>query len=527
MSESDDKSNEEKAEEKAEESEEAAAEEESEEKADESKDADVKKVEAKAETKTEAKAKPAKGEKKTLLGSAKFVLAFIATLGLGYFAGQQIQEWRRPPVELQTGDRYKVALRGDEPQVGPNDALVTIIEYSDFQCPYCARAAEPLKDAVESYDGDARLIFKHYPLPGHGKAAPAAYVSWAAHQQGKFWEMHDRLFESKADIGNLAKWTEELGLDGAVLGEDMESEEAKKQVDADHISGGQVGIGGTPSFVVNGHMYSGTKTKGQWQDIIDAELETAKKVEDDGTPRAEVYAKLMEGAKETRGGGGDGLGGPPGDRPANKRRPGEPDPAKYYNVPVGEGRPQVGPDDALVTIVEFADFHCPYCGKVAATVKKVQSENPDSVRIIFRQRPLNIHKKARHASKAALAAHRQGKFWEMHDVLFSRKVRTVEEFKGFAEELGLDAAQFDQDFEDPTLEEMIKEDEGIANHYGSRGTPAFFVNGRFMSGAQPYSAFDRMVKQELEVAQAKVDSGVAPGDVYETLMNEAETEVKD
>lgn len=484
-------------------------------------------AEEKADEKAATPAVATEEKKKSLFGSAKFILAFIATLGLGYFAGQQIQKWRRPPVELQTGDRYKVELRGDEPQIGPDDALVTIVEYSDFQCPFCARAAPELKEAVDKFDGDVRLVFKHYPLPGHAKALPAAYVAWAAHQQGKFWEMHDRLFDSKADITDLPNWTKELELDGVTLGNDMESPEAKKQVDDDHLSGGKVGIGGTPSFVVNGHMYSGAKSTSDWEDIIEAEMATAKQLVDDGTPRAEVYAKLMENAKETRGGGGDGVGGAPSDRPQAKRRAGEPNPAKHYRIPAGEGRPQIGPDDALVTIVEFADFHCPYCGKVAETVKKVQADNADDVRLVFRQRPLSIHKKARPAAKAALAAHKQGKFWEMHDALFKKRAGDLEKFKEIAEELGLDVAQFEADFEDASLDEMIKQDEQLAGSFGSRGTPAFFINGRFISGAQPYGAFDALVKEELEKAKARVEGGVARGEYYATLMSEAETKVTD
>ncbi len=473
-------------------------------------------------------AKAVKGsEKKSAFGNVTFVLLFIATLGFGYFFGQKIQEWRRPPVELETGDRYKVELRGDEPQRGPDDALVTIIEFSDFQCPYCARAAPPLEEAVDGYDGDARLIFKHYPLPGHGKALPAAYVAWAGHQQGKFWEVHDRLFDAKADIGGVPEWAKELGLDAAKFGADMESEAAREQIDDDHLAGGRVGIGGTPSFVVNGHMYSGVKTVGEWEEIIDAELEIAKAIEDDGTPRAEVYAKLMESAAETRGGGGGGVGGTPSDRPAQKRRPGEPDPAKHYQIPIGEGRPQIGPDDALVTIVEFADFHCPYCGKVAKTVQKVQADHGDEVRVVFRQRPLNIHRKARAAAKAALAAHRQGKFWEMHDVLFERHAGELDEFEVEAEKLGLDVAKFAEDFADPSLEAQIAEDEALATKFGSRGTPAFFINGRFISGAQPYSAFDALVNEEIEKAKARIEAGVDRAEYYATLMAEAETEVED
>jgi protein-disulfide isomerase len=462
---------------------------------------------------------------KKLLGGAKFVVAFIATLGLGYLAGQWIQKWRRPPVEIETGDRYLVELRGDEPQKGAAEALVTIVEFSDFQCPYCARAVGPLDEAVSDHADEVRLVFKHYPLPGHQNALPAAYLAWAAHRQGKFWEMHDRLFEAKGDISQLSTWATELGLDAERLGADMESQPAKDQVDADHLAGGKIGVGGTPSFVVNGHMYSGVKTADDWETIIAAELEVARGLVDAGTPPGEVYAAIMKDAATSRGRGSGGKA--PSERPQAQRRAGEPDPAKVYAVPTGEGRPQLGRDDALVTIVEFADFHCPYCGKVADTVERLQATYPEDVRLVFRQRPLAIHPKAREAAKAALAAHRQGKFWEVQEVLFTERPGDAEALAKIAERIGLDVERFRADLADPAIEAMLVEDEGVADRFGARGTPAFFVNGRFVGGAQPYSVFDTLVVQELEKARARVEEGVAPAEVYATILAQAETKVED
>ena len=96
-----------------------------------------------------AKPKEAEKPKSKLMGNLVFAVAFLAVLGLGYVAGQQVKRFFRDPTELVTGDRYSVKLRGDEPQLGPDDALVTIIQYSDFQCPYCAKAAGPLVAEVE------------------------------------------------------------------------------------------------------------------------------------------------------------------------------------------------------------------------------------------------------------------------------------------------------------------------------------------------------------------------------------------
>ena len=153
-----------------------------------------------------------------LLGWIGFAIALAATVALGYFAGQWGQNYFAEPVSPKDDNRYEVRLRGDEPQRGPDDALVTIVEFSDFECPYCARATGPLEDAMEGFEGDVRLVFKHFPLPGHRNALPAARTAWAAQQQGKFWEAHDWLFEQRGSIDELPSFTEDAGLDPDRLG---------------------------------------------------------------------------------------------------------------------------------------------------------------------------------------------------------------------------------------------------------------------------------------------------------------------
>ncbi len=504
------------------------------------KKAEGEKAEKKAEgEKSDKKAEGEKSEKKaaepekksSLASNALFLVLFVATLGLGYWGGQKIQEWRAPKVDLNTGDRYKVELRGDEPQMGPDDALVTIIEFSDFQCPYCAKAAGPLKEVKDKFGDDVRVIFKHYPLPGHSKAIPAAKISYAAHKQGHFLTFHDALFEGKGDIDaeTLSSMIESNDLDAEKFAKDMESEAAQKSIDSDHIAGGKVGVNGTPSFIVNGHSYSGALGYQAWRQIVQAELDQAREVEASGVDRGDVYDELMKNAQEVRG-GGKAVGGKPSERKARERRPGEPHPDKSYRVPTGNDRPQLGPDDALVTIVEFADFHCPFCARAASSIKTVQKKYDKDVRLVFRQRPLSMHPHARDAARAALAAHRQGKFWEMHDLLYEKQPKDLEGFKKLAKRLELDEDQFVADFEDESgeLEEWIKLDETVATHFGSGGTPAFFINGRFISGAQPYNVFDDLVKEELAKARALMVKESLPREqVYDRVLELAEPEVTD
>ncbi len=453
--------------------------------------------------------------KRSFASIAVAVLGFAATLGIGFYAGQWIKEaYFTEPAKIQEGDRYRVDLRGDEPQVGPNDALVTIIEFSDFQCPYCAKVADPLKDGMDSHEGDVRLLFKHFPLNGHKQAAPAAHAAWAAHQQGKFWELHDLMFANQRTLGeeDLAGFGKQLGLDTTRYEADRHSDAARASVDADQAAGSKGGASGTPYFLVNGHPYSGALPAKQWREIIAYEKKAAQRLVDAGTPRAEVYAALMKDAKSDRM--------PPSK--AKARRPGEPDPAKAYRVPV-DLRPQHGPDDALVTMVEFSDFQCPFCKKVTGTLEEIKARYKDDLRLVFRQRPLPMHTEAREGAKAALAAHRQGKFWEMHDKLFGNpadmgKATLVR----YAQELGLDTAMFELDLESAEIAQMIKDDEALADRLGSRGAPAFFINGRFISGAQPLENFAALIDEEKAKAQQLVDAGTPRGKVYDKILEGAE-----
>jgi protein-disulfide isomerase len=448
-------------------------------------------------------------KKAKLLSNLVFVVGFLATLVLGYYVGQWVRVKFGDKPEPETADRYRVELRGDEPQLGPDDALVTIIEFADYQCPYCIDSVKPLADAMAAYEGDVRLIFKHYPLPGHPRAAPAAYASWAAHQQGQFWEFHDRLFEEKASIEKVPEWVKEFGLDANKFGADMESDGARRAVDNDMLSGAKIGVSGTPAFYVNGHLYRGKRSEVDWRKIIEAELAYAKELVDDGVAREQLYEHLMKDALDRQAGA-------PG--PTAKIDP------TTYKVPI-EGRPAKGPDTALVTVVEFADYHCGFCAKSKGDFERLHEEHPDEVRLVYIQRPLPMHPKAFDASKAALAAFKQGKFWEMHDKLFLRQLQNVDQFEKAAADLGLDVEQFKADYASAEVEALLAADKKLADSLGVNGTPAFFVNGRYVSGARGYDLLESLVQEELAEAKQMVANGTAPSKVYETIIADGKTKL--
>ena len=454
--------------------------------------------------------KPKGGGHGALIG----IVGFLLALSAGFFIGQIFKSGDEgPSVRLETGTRFKVKLRGDEPARGAEQPLVTIVEFADFQCDFCAKAREPLHQAMQKYPDDVRVIYKHFPLPGHPRATPAAKAAWAAHQQGKFWEMHDHLFDQRGRLRKLASKAEQLGLDVAKFSADIESLAAATAIDEDMYAGSRLGLTGTPAFFVNGYRYVGHKSRAQWIEIIEAGILDAKKAMAEGTERADVYAKLLEHAKDRR---------TPG---AARRGQGEPDPEVNYRITV-DGRPSLGPDDALVTVVEFSDFQCPFCARLRPVVDTLVERNPD-VRVVFRNLPLPKHARARMAARAALAAHRQGKFWEMHDEFFEHQGDLPQmDFAGLADELGLDVEQFARDLADPALIQMVEDDEKLAKHFNVTSTPSMFVNGRYMRGAQPVSAYQDVIDEERTKAQALVDAGTPRAEVYDALMDQAATSVE-
>lgn len=440
----------------------------------------------------------------------------MLALAVGFLVGKWIN---RPDVKVEPlgKERVRVDLRGDEPMRGPKDAWVTVIEFADFECPYCAKGAGPLAEAIEAMDeGDVRLIFKHYPLPFHRKAVPAARAGYAAHRMGKFWEVHDFLYEHRGDVTDLRGFVADLGLDPDEFVSLMFSDEAMKAIDDDMLAGGRAGVSGTPAYIVNGHVYAGARSKAQWIAIFEQAKEEAEAL---GVSREAVYDALMKDAKD-RIGDGAPVGGKPSARgPA--RRPGEADAMARYKVPAGSDRPALGGDDALVTIVLFSDFQCPYCRRLAAVVTEIARTQGD-VRLVFRNFPLPTHPRAEAAARAAMAAARQGKFWPMHDALFGhRGPLTDEAIVRMAEKVGIEVERFERDWNDPAIAAQVREDVALGKRFGVVATPTMFVNGRYVRGAQTAKTLGQVIENARTEAREVLAKRPGDGTPYDRIVADA------
>jgi protein-disulfide isomerase len=171
------------------------------------------------------------------------------------------------------------------------------------------------------------------------------------------------------------------------------------------------------------------------------------------------------------------------------------------------GGPAKGPESAPITIVEYADYQCPYCTRALASLKQVEEKYAGKVRVVFRDFPLTqIHHDAQKAAEAGACANDQGKFWPMHDKLFANQTKLgVRDLKQHATDLGLDAAAFGTCLDSGQHAAEIKKSVEEGQRFGLSGTPSFFINGRLLVGAQPYEGFAQVIDEELERTASAAD----------------------
>jgi protein-disulfide isomerase len=181
------------------------------------------------------------------------------------------QEAKNKPLTAEVQAQIAAA---DAPSFGPADAKVTIVEFSDFECPYCSRAANVTTQIKEKYGDKVRFVFRQFPLSFHKSAQGAAEASLAAHSQGKFWEFHDKMFANQRalDRGSLEGYAKDVGLDVGKFKTELDSKQHESRVQADLKMGGEVAVQGTPTMFINGKRVPNPTDFGAVSKAIDAAL---------------------------------------------------------------------------------------------------------------------------------------------------------------------------------------------------------------------------------------------------------------
>ena len=372
---------------------------------------------------------------------------------------------------------------------GAKATKVTMVEFSDFQCPFCKRSEPTVKAVLDKYGKDLALVWMNQPLPFHDHAMDAATAFQAAARQGadKAWKLHDKMYENNTALtrADIEKYAGDVGLNVAKWKKDWDDPKIKDEVSQDMKVGTAAGANGTPTFFINGRELVGAQEASAFEKIIDDEIKEADALIKKGTPLKDVYTKRIETAALA-----------PAPSPSPSGAPD--DQGGKFDVQVGDA-PVKGPASAPITVVAWSDFQCPFCSRAVPTVRQVEEAYKGKVRIAFKQFPLPFHDKAHLAAEAALAANEQGKFWQMHDKLFAnQQALDRPALEKYAQELGLDMAKFKAALDSGKFKDKVDAEDKEGAAFGVTGTPTFFINGTRLVGAQPAEKFKSVIDAELK-----------------------------
>ena len=368
---------------------------------------------------------------------------------------------------------------------GDEDAPVTMVEYTDYQCPYCSQYSVQTFPQIKANmidSGRVRYIFKDLPLDSiHPLARSGAVAARCAGAQDAYLIMHDQLFADQATWTasgtiegakeSFITYARTLELDVETFASCLNSGEFDAAIEANVAEAAALQVSSTPSFFVDGYPIAGARP----YDLFDYAIGLAEAGE-----LAQAYVQEQPQAQPTT-------------------------PTGPVDVPIEEDDIVFGDPDAPVTIVEFTDFQCPYCYRHATeTLPQLMSQYVDQGQVyyVIKDFPLTtIHPQAVAAAEAAHCADEQNAYLAMHETLFT----TQQEWSGrsdadavftsYAKSLGLDETAFAECLSSDRYHTLIGNDMQVGTQVGVSGTPGFFINGIYVSGAQPYAVFEQAIQQ--------------------------------
>ncbi len=450
---------------------------------------------------------------------------------------------------------YSIAVDGYASD-GPADAKVTLVMVQDYVDPFSHRSRTTLEDLRKKYGNDLRIVFRNMVV--HPRLAMASALgSCAALKQKAFDGMEDKLWgnfaqqqfdEAEVKLGNgpqkcwdtvdgckiVVGYANELGLKVDRFKAEMRA--CVQVVEDDMTDLKKFAVKATPTFFINGRYLAGAQPTANFEKIVDEELAKANDKIKQGTPKARYYRTWVvdKGEKKVDKTGPTPPTNPPvGIRPSRR----EPDRALTYAIPVA-GYPTQGPADALVTLVIAHDYADPYSHKNRDTLEELKKKYGRDLRIVYRN--LVVHpRNAMAGALASCAADRQKKFEPMETKLWEAFAqRTLDPSDvdlgngpqkcwnmavgcpivvDFAKSIGLDVNRFKADMKG-TCVKFVSDDMRELQTFALGATPSFFINGRYLSGAQPTASFETLIDEELAKANAAVKTGVARTRFYQTVI---------
>jgi protein-disulfide isomerase len=446
-----------------------------------------------------------------------FILCFLAGAGLMWgIDAQRMKAGGGAAADTAGGwsdDDSPIPVSSKDPMWGNKNAPVTIVQFSDFQCPFCSKVEPTIDQVKTTYGPDkVRLFWKNKPLPMHPNAKPAAEAAvgvFALKGNEAFWKFHDTAFKNQSSLnpGSYEQWAQAAGVDLTKFKAGIAAHTWASKVEKDDQLSSQVGVSGTPAAFVNGVLLSGAQPFDKWKSVIDQELQKAQAKIASGTPKERIYDVMTKENKSNA--------------PAKADEGEKEDTTTVFRVPVGQS-PVLGSSNALVTIVEFSDFQCPYCSRVEPTLKHVREKYGDKVRLVWKNEPLPFHPRAEPAAEVALEARAEKGdkgFWDVHDKLFASQPKLDDpDLEKVAQDAGLSLDKVRDAMKTHKYKAVIDGDADLADDLQASGTPHFFVDGRRLVGAQPPEKFDQMIDEEITKAQGLISSGKRPEQVYDAMI---------
>lgn len=339
--------------------------------------------------------------------------------------------------------------------LGAADAPLTLVEFTDFQCPFCRAAVAPMEKLLTERGQQVRWEFRAFPLDFHPDAELAAEAALAAGDQGKFWPMHDLLFahQNALKLADLHVYAEQLHLNTTEFDDALRTHRFASQVAADRALGLQAGVNGTPSFIIDGHVVTGARTLPELEQLAEAHRNLA-------AARAEpVISGLPSTAVST------------------------------HTVTQSK-------DASPITLTWFTDVRSALASRQAELLRSLSAHSGDRLQIVYKAAPSPAHADSVVCAAALVAAAEQGAFWPMFDALAERRDQLDEsKLVSLAEALHLNVSQFRKSLD--SADDDVRSDRAEAQRRGVSGTPVIFINAQRVDGLQSRSAYTAALDREI------------------------------
>ncbi len=410
-------------------------------------------------------------------------------------------------------ERYAVDAPIDAPSIGPPDAEVTMVCFSDFQATKGARNARSLRKIAEKFGDAVRIVYRANPLPKHPDARRAETAARAAHRQGRFWEFHDALFErtgSRED--DLIASAKKAGCDMDRFLKDMDNPRLMEQAAADRQAALEIGVDNTPFNFINGRPLGPIRFPEDAYSLVNDEIRRARSLVAGGKAKKDVYEALIADAKKRL------------PNTQNTRRK-LLDPNTRYRIPVSPDDPVIGPSDAPLTVVVFIDFESPFCARNYRAIARLPEKLAPDVRVVIKHFPQPSHPSADIAAQASLEAQAQGLFREYCRAVFEDwDGLDREKLLEAAKVAGMDMNTLQAALSDGRHSARVERDRKLATSLNLKGPPYFFFNGIMRRGSRSFDQLVALSLPRIRHASQLLPLDGGPDDLYARIIEKGATE---